>query len=86
MTVEDEGVNKYQVPLTEGYYETLVPLARFHWTHSKFSLVRISTDQVVASDTLCNIVSFTMNLELKFIINAAHSKIITDIQMIELPD
>ncbi len=79
-------MNRYQLPQTEGLYESLVPQARFSWTHSKFSLVRISTDQVVASDTQCNIVSFTSNLQIQFIVNAAHSKIITDLELMTLPD
>jgi WD40 repeat protein len=86
VTVEDDGVNKYRLPQTEGIFESLTPQSRFAWTHSKFSLVRVSTDLVVASDTQCNIVSFTSNLQIKFIVNAAHSKIITDIQLITLPD
>ena len=53
---------------------------------SKFSLVRISTDYIVSSDTQCNIIIFSKKLEVKLIINAAHSKIIADLEFMTLPD
>lgn len=58
----------------------------FSWEHSKFQLVRMNAEMVVATDTQCNIIKFDSNLVVKFTILNAHSRLITDLQIMLLPD
>lgn len=69
-----------------GHYQQLDALNNFKWDFSEFSLIRTTHDLVASSDLLCNVMVFTAALQLKHKILNGHSRLISDIVFMQLPD